>query len=923
MHNPAGHVSTYRTSTSAASIRRAGAPLIRRPLAVALMLAAVAPAEAHASGHLPFATLPVTSCADDGSAGTLRSVVAGAASGDIVDLSGLTCGTITLLQGQVAVHVNDLTILGPGRDALTIDGDSAGRVFFHDGAGTFTISSLTIANGRTDTSVGTPTPTLLWGARGGCILSIDAAQNFTSNVTLTDATVTGCSAVSATAGTFIPAQGGGVYAGHSITLVRSTVSNNAVTGSGPGLRFGGALRNLTGSVTLTDSVVSGNRAETSYVGASAIGGGGISGRDISLTGSHVENNYAGCTGPYSTCSALGGGIEGGDSALTITTSVIAGNKVQASDRARGGGIYGPFHYQPGRLISDTTISGNTAFSDSTQAAGGGIFAWSGNLAISGSTISGNRADLGGGIAADYYGATPLTIANSTLSGNSAANAGALYLGHSSGYYGDSTQPIVVRNSTIAANTSSAANSIGGILDTHTSGGPSTFQSTILAGNGTVDLAVLPLGAITGANNLILAAPGVSLPSGTLNTDPLLGPLQDNGGPTFTHALLQGSPAIDAGNNASGLAFDQRGNGYLRVIGTAADIGAFEVQAGSAPPTVLKSFAPSSIPPGPPEIVSTLTITLGNANTSAATLSAALTDLLPSPIVVAGTPNAVTDCPGGAVTAMPASGSVTLAAGASIPAAGTCTITVAVSSATEGIFTNTIPVGALQTNAGNNVDPASANLTVSADAALPPVAVDDHYTLRGNTTLTVPAPGILGNDYDPQDGIIAMAPGSVGQPQAGALSVTYSTGAFSYAALPGFVGTDHFDYEIENGWFAFSNTATVWLTVTAPNQVPVAADDTYVTPVDTPLIVDVAHGVLANDTDPDGDPLIATLVTSTPTGLLYLYPDGHLLYTPSDGFIGTTQFTYEANDGNANSNVATVTITVGEAADRIFTDGFDS
>jgi hypothetical protein len=77
--------------------------------------------------------------------------------------------------------------------------------------------------------------------------------------------------------------------------------------------------------------------------------------------------------------------------------------------------------------------------------------------------------------------------------------------------------------------------------------------------------------------VIIAAAGVTLPPDTISADPLLGPLQDNGGPTFTHALLEGSPAIDAGNNAAGLDFDQRGDGYPRVSGTGADIGAFEVQ----------------------------------------------------------------------------------------------------------------------------------------------------------------------------------------------------------------------------------------------------------------------------------------------------------------------------------------------------------
>jgi hypothetical protein len=82
------------------------------------------------------------------------------------------------------------------------------------------------------------------------------------------------------------------------------------------------------------------------------------------------------------------------------------------------------------------------------------------------------------------------------------------------------------------------------------------------------------GIFVGANNLVGASP-VLLPPDTIRGDPLLSPLQNNGGPTSTHALSAGSPAIDHGNNAASLQDDQRGNGFPRVVGTNADIGAFE------------------------------------------------------------------------------------------------------------------------------------------------------------------------------------------------------------------------------------------------------------------------------------------------------------------------------------------------------------
>ena len=76
---------------------------------------------------------------------------------------------------------------------------------------------------------------------------------------------------------------------------------------------------------------------------------------------------------------------------------------------------------------------------------------------------------------------------------------------------------------------------------------------------------------------MISSANVALPPGTLTSDPMLAPLANNGGATFTHALLPGSPAVDAGSNVAGLTRDQRGSGYVREFGAAADIGAYESQ----------------------------------------------------------------------------------------------------------------------------------------------------------------------------------------------------------------------------------------------------------------------------------------------------------------------------------------------------------
>src|SRR5206468_3826295 len=124
----------------------------------------------------------------------------------------------------------------------------------------------------------------------------------------------------------------------------------------------------------------------------------------------------------------------------------------------------------------------------------------------------------------------------------------------------------------------------------------------------------------------------------------------------------------------------------------------------------------------------------------------------------------------------------------------------------------------------------------------------------------------------------------------------------------FNGIDSFTYKASDGQ-AQSGIATVTITVTPVNDAPVAAnDDGYTTPEDTQLTVS-APGVLANDTDVDGDTLSAVLVSNPTHGTLTLNSDGSLVYMPSATLFRSDSFTYKASDGQAQSGIATVTITV--------------
>jgi len=148
-----------------------------------------------------------------------------------------------------------------------------------------------------------------------------------------------------------------------------------------------------------------------------------------------------------------------------------------------------------------------------------------------------------------------------------------------------------------------------------------------------------------------------------------------------------------------------------------------VNATPPAPTLGKGFLPTSISA---DGISTLTITLINPSSSIATLSAALTDTLPSGVVVALIPNASTSCNGGTLDGPPLSGdtSITLLAGAQIPAAsgstaGTCTMTVDVTASVGASYVNMLGVDSLVTNQGNNSAPVSAILTVINPIATPP------------------------------------------------------------------------------------------------------------------------------------------------------------------------------------------------------------
>ena len=134
------------------------------------------------------------------------------------------------------------------------------------------------------------------------------------------------------------------------------------------------------------------------------------------------------------------------------------------------------------------------------------------------------------------------------------------------------------------------------------------------------------------------------------------------------------------------------------------------------------------------------------------------------------------------------------------------------------------------------------------------------------------------------------------------------GSFTYTPSGNYNGSDSFVYKVNDG-AADSNLATVSLTITAVNDAPAATAESYTTAEDTALIVDAASGLLKDATDIDGDRSSGCPGQRTVHGSLSLNTDGSFTYTPSGNYNGSDSFVYKVNDGAADSNLATVTLTI--------------
>ncbi len=448
---------------------------------------------------------------------TLREALNDPGSTGISFASGLT-GPLTLASpsagGGTLVIEHGLTINGPS-GGLVIRrnaADPAFRVLRVQSGVSATLINLTIRNGRT----------ALQGGGGGIV-------NY-GTLTLTRCTVDHSSATSGA---------GGIDDHGSLTLTNSTVADNEGTGivqhnhgtlrvtGGSVARNGGAgIVNLGGELVLARTRVMSN------------GGGGVQVEwgTSSLDLAKITDN---------TTSGLGGGISLFRGALTLTNSTVARNS--AEDGGGVANIGGDFD------ISRSTINNNTATNR-----GGGIFSTvddnfgrlSGRVTLTNSTISRNAAALGGGIEnSDRAGGAAVIVLSSTVALNSARHSGGGIHNGEEGF--ENFNSVILRNTLVARN--SAPDGPDAVR---------AFAQFSLIGDGTGSGLTN-----TNGNQVGKVAPN----SGVIN--PGLGALADNGGPTRTHALLAGSPAIDAASATDSPATDQRG--VARPQGAGDDIGSYE------------------------------------------------------------------------------------------------------------------------------------------------------------------------------------------------------------------------------------------------------------------------------------------------------------------------------------------------------------
>ncbi|MCZ7647994.1 MAG: hypothetical protein M5U26_22505 [Planctomycetota bacterium] len=402
--------------------------------------------------------------------------------------------------------------------------------------------------------------------RGGGLSVENGGVNATDSIVSSNAVRTGAGGIAGTGGFGFYGENGGA-------------------GGGGGAGFGGGLRVENGQASLTNSTVDCNSIQAASGGAAGAGGNGVS-----IFGDGGDGGTGGSGGQ-----ASGGGVWSGSGTIALIASTLSRN---TADGAAGGS--GGAAGDRGGMFGDRGFGGQGGHGG--EGVGGGLLAETGASTLSNSTVSGNSVngaaggaggagvssrtgdggDGGGAMGGGLYvsDAASADLRNSTVTDNTAnlagaggtgKNGGASGSSQGGGLFGSGSDTFSAVSSIVAANQTASGAPVDGpdVL------GALTDNGNNLVGDLQGSTPVLTAGNPNGNDSYI----GDSAGSGVI--DPLLDPLQDNGGPTETHALREGSPAIDAGDNPDALSYDQRGAGFDRTVGLLTDTGAYEyVRTGS-------------------------------------------------------------------------------------------------------------------------------------------------------------------------------------------------------------------------------------------------------------------------------------------------------------------------------------------------------
>jgi hypothetical protein len=335
---------------------------------------AKAPAAHSSVPAQPAASHQVTTCADDGSPGSLRAVITdwSVVSGDTIDLSTLACSRISLdgnwLLPEIPVYVDDLTLKGPAAGAanLVIDAGHYSRVLRHFGLGTLSVIDLTITNGYYMSDI---------SPVGGCVVSY-------GNLSLTRSTISNCTVVAGTAN--VDVSGGGVYAHNDLTLVSSTITNSHAIGDSFPATGGGAY--VRGNLSLLYSSITDNSGYVLNTNTASVAGGIFVLGNATIQGSTISGNAA----------DRAGGIEMFGNTLhtgKIINSTISNNTAAIQ--------YGGIWTNSPLTLADSTVAFNkaTRFAD-----GAGLHSYSTQLTLQSSIIAdnvgkGEQRDVGGAMGA--------------------------------------------------------------------------------------------------------------------------------------------------------------------------------------------------------------------------------------------------------------------------------------------------------------------------------------------------------------------------------------------------------------------------------------------------------------------------------------------------------------------------------------------